>query len=222
MGPRIGRLLRNCGMDVAASACYRVPRMDVTVFLEPKVDIEKLAETLDGLGHEGRVHATRTWTKKQMAAIFDACAGRPISLDLLVPPSAGNNVEVIHDLRNTLPLFADAQKRFARLEGDVADIGGYNRQRGLARASEPGYFTVRAGEGDHAGELVIDYGKVPKSKPDPWPEIEPNDRGFLNGIVWGGMVDYLRRISEHVSIGMATKKGKPIGQYFALVRRDPG
>lgn len=196
--------------------------MDVTVFLEPKVDIEKLAEILDGLGHEGRVHTMRTWTKKQMAEIFDACADRSISLDLLVPPSVGNNVEVIHDLKNTLPLFANAQKRFARLEGDVAEMGGYNRQHGVARVSEPGYFTVRPGDGDHASELVIDYGTVPRSKPDVWPAIAPNDRGVLNPIVWGGMVDYLRRISEHVSIGRATKKGKPIGQYFALVRRDPG
>jgi len=35
------------------------------------------------------------------------------------------------------------------------------------------------------------------------------------------MVDHLRRVSQHVSIGRATKKGKPIGQYFGLVRRDP-
>jgi hypothetical protein len=194
--------------------------MDVTIFLEPKVDIEKLAEALDGLGHEGRVHATRTWTKKQMAAIFEACAGRAISLDLLVPPGVGRNVEVIHDLRNTLPLFSNAQKRFARLDGDVADMGGFNKQHGVARVSEPGYFTVRAGEGEHENELVIDYTKVPKSKPDAWPDIEANDGGFLNPIVWGGMVDYLRRVSEHVSIGQATKKGKAIGQYFALVRRD--
>ena len=194
--------------------------MDVTVFLEPKVDIEKVAEILDGLGHEGRVHATRTWTKKQMAAIYDACAGRPISLDQVAPSGAGTKVEVIHDLHNTLPVFTNGQKRFARLESDVADVGGFNRNYGLARASEPGYFTVRAGEGEHENELVIDYTQVPKSKPDVWPDIEANDKGFLNPLVWGGMVDYLRKVSEHVSIGKATKKGKAIGQYFALVRRD--
>lgn len=196
--------------------------MDVTVFLEPKVDIERLAAILDGLGHDGRVHTTRTWDKKKMAAIFEACAGRPITLDHVVPASVGKNVGVIHDLRNTLPLYSNADKRFARLDGDVAEIGGYNGQQGLARVSEPGYFTVRAGEGEHENELVIDYTKVPRSKPDTWPAIEPNDKGFLNPIVWGGMVDYLRRVSEHVSIGKATKNGKAIGQYFALVRRDPG
>ena len=192
--------------------------MDATVFLEPTVDIEKLAELLDGLGHEGRVHTMRGWDKKKMAAIFDACAGRSISIEQVVPSSIGADVEVIHDLRNTLPLFSDAQKRFARTADEA--IGGYNRQHGIARVSEPGYFTVRAGEGEHANELVIDYGKVPSSKPASWPAIESNDQGFLNGIVWGGMVDYLRRVSQHVSIGAATKGGKPIGQYFALVRRE--
>jgi len=195
--------------------------MDVSVLLEPTVDIERLAEILDGLGHEGRVHAMRTWDKKRMAAIYEACKGRSITLDQVVPPSVGANVEVIHDLRNTLPVFTDAQKRFSKVEGGGAAVGGFNRQFGVARVSEPGYFVVSEGEGDHANELVIDYTKVPSSKPESWPDIEKNDSGFLNKIVWGGMVDYLRRVSTHVSIGMATKDGKAIGQYFALVRRDP-
>ncbi len=192
--------------------------MDVSVFLEPSVDIDRLAEILDGLGHEGRVHAMRTWNKKRMASIYEACAGRSITIEQVVPASIGADVEVIHDLRNTLPLFTDAQKRFARTTTD--EIGGYNRQHGIARVSEPGYFMVRQGEGEHANELVIDYGKVPTSKPASWPAIEANDKGILNGIVWGGMVDYLRRVSQHVSVGFATKGGKPIGQYFALVRRE--
>ncbi|MBS2011708.1 MAG: hypothetical protein JST00_02245 [Deltaproteobacteria bacterium] len=195
--------------------------MDVTVFLEPTVDIDRLAEILDGMGHQGRVHTMRTWDKKRMARLFDACAGRSITLDHLVPPSIGPGVEVIHDLRNTLPLFSDAQKRFAKVESEDFAMGGFNRQFGVARVSEPGYFVVSEGEGEHANELVIDYTKVPKSKPSSWPEIEANDQGFLNKIVWGGMVDYLRRVSTHVSIGRATKDGKAIGQYFALVRRDP-
>jgi hypothetical protein len=195
--------------------------MDVSVFLEPTVDIDRLAEILDGLGHEGRVHAMRTWDKKRMEAIFDACAGRTITLEQVVPSSIGANVEVIHDLRNTLPLFTDAQKRFAKVEGGGVPVGGYNRQFGVARVSEPGYFSVTEGDGEHANELVIDYRKVPPSKPPSWPEIESNDSGLLNKLVWEGMVDYLRRVSQHVSIGRATKGGKPIGQYFALVRRDP-
>jgi hypothetical protein len=194
--------------------------MDVSVFLEPKVEVDKLAEILDGLGHEGRVHTMRTWNKKTMRALFDACAGRSITLDHLVPSGVDANVEVIHDLRNTLPVFTDAQKRFAKVDGEDFPMGGFNRQFGVARVSEPGYFVVSEGKDDHANELVIDYTKVPKSKPPSWPDIEANDSGFLNKVVWGGMVDYLRRVSTHVSIGRATKDGKAIGQYFALVRRD--
>lgn len=195
--------------------------MDVSVLLEPTVDIERLAEVLDGLGHEGRVHAMRTWDKKRMKAIFEACAGRSITLEQVVPQGLGAGIEVIHDLRNTLPVFTNAQKRFAKVEGESVAVGGFNRQFGVARVSEPGYFVVSEGAGEHANELVIDYTKVPGSKPESWPDIEANDQGFLNKIVWGGMVDYLRRVSQHVSIGRATKDGKSIGQYFALVRRDP-
>lgn len=198
--------------------------MDVTTLLEPKVNIDRLAEILDGLGHDGRVHTMRTWNKDRMAAIFDACEGRPITLEQVVPASVGANVEVIHDLRNTLPLFTNAQKRFTRVEGEDFKVAGFNRQFGVARVSEPGYFVVSEGEGEHANELVIDYTKVtqPKTAPVPtWPEIESNNEGFLNKIVWGGMIDYLRKVSTHVSIGRATKDGNSIGQYFALVRRDP-
>lgn len=194
--------------------------MDLTPLLEPTVDIEQLAATLDGLDHEGRVQAMRAWNKKKMAAIFEACAGRDISIEHLVPPGVDEKVEVIHDLRNTLPLFSDAQKRFAKLGDGKPAVGGFNKQSGLARASEPGYFVVREGDGEHANELVIDYREVPSTRPAEWPEIEPN-QGPLNSLVWGGMVDYLRKVSRHVSMGQATKNGKPIGQYFALVRRDP-
>lgn len=34
--------------------------MDVTILLEPKINLERLTEVLDGLGHEGRVHTIRT------------------------------------------------------------------------------------------------------------------------------------------------------------------
>lgn len=194
--------------------------MDLTPLLEPAVDIEQLSAALDAMPHEGRVQAMRAWNKKKMAAIFEACAGRDISIEHLVPRGVDEKVEVIHDLRNTLPLFSDAQKRFAKLGDGEAAVGGFNKQSGLARASEPGYFVVREGDGEHANELVIDYTQVPSERPAEWPEIEPN-KGPLNSIVWGGMKDYVRRVSRHVSLGQATKNGKPIGQYFALVRRDP-
>lgn len=194
--------------------------MDVSVFLGPTIEFERLAQVLDGLGHEGRVHATRGWDKQLQSRIFDAAKGRsPLDLDFLVPASVGPLVEVIHDGHNTLPMFSNFQKRFVKLEGEEFPVGGYNHQS-MQAFTGPGYFGVTKGEGEHEGELVIDYGKLPKKKPMSWPEIQPNEGG-LAGIVNGGMIDYLRGVSQHVSIGVAYKNGKHRNQWFVLVRRDP-
>jgi len=195
--------------------------MDVTVFLEPTIDLPRLAEILDGLGHEGRVHTIRTWTKRRQAAIFEAAkANGPIDVDALVPPSIGPLVEVIHQGFNTLGLHNHFQKRFVRLpEGgtDGYPVAGYNFQA-LSAFSGPGYFLARNGEGEHEGEVAIDYHKVPRDKPASWPAIAPNS-GLIPGLVYGGMIDYLRKVSAHVSIGRAYK-GKAIDAWFALVRKD--
>jgi hypothetical protein len=191
--------------------------MDVSVLLEPTIDLERLAEVLDGLGHEGRVHTTRTWGKKYQAQLFEACKGRTLDLDFLVPPSIGPLVEVIHDGKNTLPAFTHFQKRFVKLEGEDFKVGGYNHQT-LSPVTGPGYFVVRPGEGEHEGELAVDYTKVPKQKPSSWPEIQTNEGG-LSSLVYGGMIDYLRKVSTHVSIGRAFK-GKAMDAWFTLVRMD--
>jgi hypothetical protein len=193
--------------------------MDVSVLLEPTIDTERLAEVLDGLGHEGRVHTIRTWTRARQRAIFEAVKGkRPLDLEFLTP-GVGSLVEVIHEGQNTLPAFQHFQKRFVKLEGEEFPVGGYNHQSTSAFTG-PGYFVVTKGEGEHEGELAIDYRSLPKSKPASWPEIKGNTGG-LGAIVYGGMVDYLRGVSKHVSIGRAYKGGKPMSAWFALVRKDP-
>jgi hypothetical protein len=192
--------------------------MDVTVLLEPTIDLKRLAEVLDGLGHEGRVHAVRGCGKKRQAELFEAAKGHlPIDLDFLVPPSMGPLVEVIHEGKNTLPVFTHFQKRFVKLVDEDFKIGGYNHQT-LSAVTGPGYFVVGLGEGEHEGELAIDYTKIPKTKPAGWPEIQPNSGG-LGSLVYGGMIDYLRALSTHVSIGRAYK-GKAMDAWFALVRKD--
>ena len=88
--------------------------MDLTVLLEPKLDLERLAKALDGLGHEGRLHCVRGWGKARQAEIFEGAKGfRPLTLEHFVPPSVGDLTEVIHDGRNTLPAFNNFQKRFS-------------------------------------------------------------------------------------------------------------
>jgi hypothetical protein len=193
--------------------------MDPSVFLEPAIDLGRLAKVLDEIGHEGRVHTIRTWGKKRQSEIFEAAKGfRPIDLDFLVPSSVGPMVEVIHEGFNTLPLFGRFEKRFVKLEGEELPVAGYNHQS-MAALTGPGYFGATKGEGEHEGELVFDYRKVPKTKPAAWPDIRANEGGIA-GIVNGGMVDYLRGLSNHVSIGVAYKDGKHRNQWFALVRKD--
>jgi hypothetical protein len=195
--------------------------MDVSVLLEPTVDLKRLAEVLDGLGHEGRVHATRTWGKKRQADIFEATKGAAIDLDFLVPPSTGELVEVIHDLHNTLPLFSNSQKRFVKLPpGEEFPVAGYN-EASTNPLTGPGYFAVRpaATEGEHAGEVAIDYNHIPKHKAPTWPEITDNDHG-IGSLVYGRMIDYMHKVSAHVSIGRATRNGKWMDAWFTLVRKD--
>lgn len=195
--------------------------MDVTVLLEPHTDLPRLASILDGLGHEGRVHTIRTWTKGQQAALFEAAKGhQPLDLDFLVPSGIDPLVEVIHEGNNTLPVFRHFQKRFTKLvglEGEAFPVGGYNHQS-MSAFTGPGYFVVTKGEGDHEGELAIDYTKLPKHKPERWPTVRPNTG--IGALVYGGMTDYLRGISTHVSIGRAFR-GKAMDSWFALVRKDP-
>lgn len=192
--------------------------MDVSVMLEPEVDLPRIHAILDGLGHEGRVHTIRTWTKRQQAALFEAAKGHlPLDLGFLVPSGVGPLVEVIHDGQNTLPAFRHFQKRFAKLEGNAAELVGYNHQA-MSAFTGPGYFVVTQGEGDHGGELLIDYTRTPSQKPSAWPPIRPNSG--IGGLVYGGMIDHLRGISSHVSIGRAYR-GKAVDAWFALVRRDP-
>lgn len=197
-----------------------VRAMDVTVFLEPKLDLPALQHILDGLGHAGRVHTIRTWGKRQQAALFEAAKGvMPLGIDFLVPSGLEPLVPVAHHGKNTLPAFSHFQKRFTRLpEGSAHPIGGYNHQS-MSAFTGPGYFVAGPGIEDHEGELVIDYRSVPTDKPLGWPAIQ--DNGGRGALVYGGMVDYLRGLSTHVSIGRAAKGGKMMDQWFALVREDP-
>ena len=62
-----------------------------------------------------------------------------------------------------------------------------------------------------------DYGEVPTAAPEGWPRIQRNELG-LSRFVYGFMLDRLRRVSEHVSIGSAARRGRDLGSWFVLCR----
>lgn len=184
--------------------------------LEPTVNLARLSEILDGVGHEGRVAAMRRMTPKQMADLYEAAKGfRALTLEHFVPSDKAPLEEVIHEGKNSLPLFTAFQKRFCRLPDRTDALGGYNHQAN-AWITGPGYFVAH--DYTEPGEIGIDYYQVPAVKPDAWPAIRDNDGGF-GQLVYGKMVDVMRGVSEHVSIGRAVRNGKVADNWFVLVRK---
>jgi hypothetical protein len=181
-----------------------------------------VARFLDDLSHEDRVEAVRATKRGDQRRLYEAVSGfAPVKLVDLVAPGVGAFQTVRHFGKNTLPAFTHFEKRFCRAaEADPVDPGelyGFNFQT-MAPITGPGYFV--AVEDAQREEVLVDYRRVPDRHPEGWPEIRPNEQG-LSRFVYGFMVDTLRRVSEHVTIGSAARKGKDMGSWFMLTR-EPG
>jgi hypothetical protein len=188
--------------------------------LADTIDFDALESTLDAADHDTRVAATRRWNGKLQKKLFDQAEGRSVTHEQVLPTDELGQ-EVIHVGTNTLPAFRAFEKRFCWVNGaDGRYISGYNHQEGLGGlqmwATTPGYYV--AYDDTDNGEFVIDYRKMPDHKADSWPAIEKNS-AKLGLLVYAGMVDRLRRVSDHVTIGRAYKK-KPMNAWFVLVRDD--
>jgi hypothetical protein len=182
---------------------------------------DAIARLLDELSDDLRPRVVRCLGPAPQKALYEKVEGfAPLRLVDLVAPSRRDLEEVRHLGRNTLPAFRIFEKRFCRLAGASADspemLAGYNFQT-MSPITGPGYFLAR--EDEERDEILVDYGRLPTSRPDDWPEIRSNERG-LSRFVYGFMVDTLRRVSEHVTIGSAARKGRDMGSYFVLSRAD--
>jgi hypothetical protein len=180
------------------------------------IDLPELGRWLDGLTPAARLGAVRSLTAMAQARLFEAAKGhRKLRLEDVVPEDVEPLREVVHEGKNSLPVFTTFAKVFCRPKGEAQELWGYNRSGPLVeRAVGPGYFVAYEGPGD---ELLIDYTRLPKSKPSGWPEIIPNHER-LSRFVYSGMIDALRAVSTHVSIGRAIKNGKVQDNWFVLTR----
>jgi hypothetical protein len=180
----------------------------------------ELARQLDGMREDVRLATVLNLRKRQLAPLFEAAAANErLRLTDLVPAEVPALTEVIHEGKNSLPLFTRFQKRFCRpqaAEGVGSELWGYNEQT-FRTSTGPGYFVVHPSEG---GELVVDYTRLPPGKLQAWPRIIPNS-ARLSRFIYYQTTDVLRRVSQHVVIGRAYRKGRPFDAWFALVRRDP-
>lgn len=180
----------------------------------------EIARFLDGLASPERIEAVRSLGRSEQRRLYAAVEGRlPLELADLVPPACADLDTVRHFGRNTLPLFTLFEKRFCRPRGADArkpgELWGFNHQT-MSIVTGPGYFVAR--QDPSRPEVLIDYTAVPPSHPDGWPEIRRNEQG-LSQFVYGYMVDTLRRVSEHVTIGSAARKGRDLGSWFVLTRQ---
>jgi hypothetical protein len=180
-----------------------------------------MAELLDGLSEAMRTRIVRQLGRRDQQALYSKVEGfAPIELIDLVPPDRSDLEEVRHLGRNSLPAFRIFEKRFCRLPGNMPDapdaLAGYNFQA-MSPVTGPGYFMAR--EDANTKEVLVDYTELPDQKPVDWPAVRSNERG-LGRFVYGFMVDRLRRVSEHVTIGSAARNGRELGSYFVLSRAD--
>ncbi|MCB9664414.1 MAG: hypothetical protein H6732_09885 [Alphaproteobacteria bacterium] len=191
---------------------------------DPKMSVAEIAAWLDGMGHPQRLEAMSTTTKAEQKRLWElAAASAPITAEHFVPASVGTRREVIHHGRNTLPALNSFQKRFARPEDGSNRFFGYNHAS-TRWLIGPGYFVAHDTEGNAAwqerGAWVVDYFQVPDGPvPDGWPGVRANHVG-LQVLVYFHTRDFMRKVSEHVSIGMAFKNESSLNNWFTLVRED--
>ena len=170
--------------------------------------LSELAAQLDNLGHAGRLAWAYGLNEREQKALCALAEGSTLPPDEIL--NADGSV-AIYPGRNGLPLFNRFQKRFARLGDEVV---GYNHNDQLGgplnfivrRLVGPGHFT--AYEGPDGDGLWIDYRRVPSRRHPEFPELIDNDHG-IRALVFGNMVDVLRRVSDHVFIGDAFKDRSP-------------
>jgi hypothetical protein len=184
------------------------------------IPLEEVAAALDGMAPEARIAAARAVGGALQARLFEAAAkAPPLTVDDLVPPGTPLMATVRHFGRNSLPLFSLFEKRFVRPVNQPTSakgrptLYGYNHQP-MAWLTGPGCMVAYDGKD---GEVLVDYRELPEVVPAGWPAVRPNDRGFSK-LVYRGMVDHLRRVSRHVSIGRAWRDGKLEDNWFILCR----
>lgn len=196
---------------------------------DQRVGIDAIGGYLDGLDAGTRLREVMQLDRSGQRMLYEKAAhAGPIDVTHFVG-NARPRQEVIHDGINTLPLPAALrrfQKRFCRPDGGAqadARLFGYN-EGPTRRLIGPGFFvavpTADQPQWSARGGVVVDYFQVPDGAvADGWPTVVAND-WRLQRFVYNQTRDFMRRVSQHVSIGAAFKRERPLDHYFTLCRRS--
>jgi hypothetical protein len=189
----------------------------VELLAQPTPDFAALAAHLDGLTPTERLAQTLALDGRAQARLFELAQGkRRVRITDLVAPSLPPLSPVAHEGRNSLPAFKHFAKVFVRPDtGDAKELWGYNRTSAVVSTLVgPGYY-VAYDQG--ADEVLVDYLRQPPKGAAGWPPILRNDQR-LSRFVYNRTQDVLRGVSQHVTIGRATRDGKTLDNWFVLCR----
>jgi hypothetical protein len=170
-------------------------------------DIEQLAASLDAASHDERLKWMYSLGRGDMKALFALARGQQLTME----PFSSSDV-VICKGKNSLLLFNRFEKRFAQVEHHIV---GYNVSGRIGTfVGGPGHF-MGYGSPEVGGEIWIDYCKLPQTTHELFPPLRSNTKGLAR-LVYGNLLDIVRRVSKHILIGDSFKKGKPVGVLFTL------
>lgn len=188
--------------------------VSLDLLLKGTFDMAMVGSYLDELSPGARLAQVRALTRPAQAALYEAAKGaRKLTLEQLVPASAPDLGDVVHKGKNSLPTFNQFERIFCRPKRDAKLLWGYNRASALvSKAVGPGYCTAYEGPGQ---EVLVDYTRLPEGKPESWPEIIPN-QARLGRFVYANMIDALRAVSRHVTVGRTIRNNQVMDNWFVL------
>ena len=199
--------------------------MNNSDFFEGKnCNIKELAEYLNGLDQKTRIAESLSLNPSQQKAIWNAAKGGDrLDLNYFVPEDKAPLEPVTHWGKNVLPIASLFQKVMCRTS-NPKELSGYNVSS-LGWLVGSGYFITRETESSEADDhgIVVDYTQVSNEKADAWPAIKPSSEK-LGRFVYHNNFDYMRKVSDHVSIGRAKSSKSALDAwmpaYFILCRED--
>lgn len=128
--------------------------------------------------------------------------------------------------KNSLPIGAYFEKHFFAPSGTSA-VYGYNEAAINHFLCSPGFFRVLPNDSDRS-RVAFDYSKNLKA------ELANLELGRIRGmkvkavknntgnLLFGGLLDVMKKIDSDVAVGVALRKGKPLS-YFIIARKpEPG
>jgi hypothetical protein len=192
-----------------------MPDFELNSLILTTDSLNPITDRLNEADHNGRMNLLYSLSRKALGRLYAlAASAPPLTLEFFVG-DRGPLEPVAHHGWNSIPVptpWRKFQKVMCRPNDDSHRLLGYNEYRSKSWLG-PGYFdlmpTANSDYFEERGAYVVDYFRVPDGDVPPgWPKIKPNTSG-LSRFVYGETRDYLRGVSQHVSVGRPYRGNTP-------------